>query len=350
MSNSIETFFAQGSDLECGLKVGKHYQEMLHNFLAMVQKELTVNTPWEVVRNHAQKFLPASVQHFPHIIDQLRGIASGSGLLFEDIFALASEETYDTFEIKKCTDLVVTNPYPIIAHNNDAGSELLPFVSVVTWNTYRGSTLEIGLGPFMSVGVTKKSNGDVIALSGNELSQNDCRDEGIPRWIIALAILDAKDLTEALTIANHPERASSYNNIIADYHHVVCFEGSATNHRIVKPDEYGHIVHTNHYTEEMTPYDKEPDDGDSTGRLIRAQILLDSLVPEQPIVPQLKKILRDHGPENIPSEMTICKHDGKDHRQHTTFSTVIDMGTGTIEIAIGPPCSNDYHVLWQFRN
>ena len=196
----------------------------------------------------------------------------------------------------------------------------------------------------MSVGVGKRPDGYVIALSGNELSQNS--KTGIPRSLVALAILDANNFPQAIETALNPERASSYNNIIADTHQVLCIEASATDYRIIYPDEKGHFAHANNFLHpEMKVYDTQPNHIGSLARHKRANELLDAVNPDQPIEPEIKKILTDHGPTKKSSKLTPCRHDGD---LHTIFSTIINMRKGIIMVTSGPPCSHDFHTIWQY--
>lgn len=348
MRNSVEVYPVQGSDYECGVQAGRYCQDILHDLLKITQQYLPRDIQWQDVQNRAQKFLPPSVQHYPFLINQLEGIAVGSGISFTDIFTLSVEEVLDS-DPNKCTDVVFSIPYPIIAHNNDAGPDYEPHIRAIKWNTDRGTVLTIGLGPFMSVGVGIRPNGFALALSGNELYQNDSKKVGIPRSIIALAALDATNLNDAAITATHLFRASAYNLIIADKNHVLCIEGSATDYRLIFPDKCGCLIHTNHYYHpEMVKFEDDPNPNNSKSRLQRARQLLQDISNSKPIIPQLKQVLRDHGPANTPSNDTICVHDGPDPSQYTTFSTVTNMESGTIELAVGPPCTNEYHTIWEF--
>ena len=84
--------------------------------------------------------------------------------------------------------------------------------------------LTIGNGIWISVGW----NDAGLNLTGNELSPNDER-VGIPREIQVRAMLRERTLSDMVGVALHPDRASSYNNVLVDAAAaVVNVEGSAT--------------------------------------------------------------------------------------------------------------------------
>jgi isopenicillin-N N-acyltransferase like protein len=348
MSNNIEVINVQGSDFECGVQAGRACRNEINGFLTCVQQSIPLNQHWEDIQKQALLYLPASIQYFPYLVEQLQGIAVGSELTFTDIFTLATEEVFDSMP-DHCTDIAVAKPTPVLGHNNDFNREHLPFVTVILWQTNRGKILSAGLATYMCAGIGVRDNGYAIALFGNELSQNDAQ-IGIPRLLVSSGILEAENMTQALDIASIKIRATSYNHVIADSEQLIDFEGSATDYRLIYPDNRNTIIHANHYLHpEMQRYAYEPNHEGSKCRHTRAQKLTAQISDKNPIVPQIKEILRDHGEDNSASHKTICKHDGADPIPNTVFSIISDMESGEIWFTKGPPCKNDYQIIWQFK-
>ena len=73
-------------------------------------------------------------------------------------------------------------------------------------------------------------------------------------------MLRARNLHEMVADAIRSDRASSYNNVLADRHgDVANVEGSATDVEISHLDENDHLTHTNHYvSERMLPVRRRP--------------------------------------------------------------------------------------------
>ena len=99
-------------------------------------------------------------------------------------------------------------------------------------------------GIFISIGM----NNAGISLTGNRLNSNDSR-VGVPRLLLVRDILAQTTLDDALASALLPERASSYNNIIASRDgRIVNAEGSATSVALSWSETgSGTLAHTNHY-------------------------------------------------------------------------------------------------------
>ena len=83
----------------------------------------------------------------------------------------------------------------------------------------------------------------------------------------------------------------------------------------------------------MKVYDTQPNHIGSLARHKRANELLDAVNPDQPIEPEIKKILTDHGPtknrqNSLPVGMTVT---------YTLYFTIINMRKGIIMVIPGPP-------------
>ena len=86
-------------------------------------------------------------------------------------------------------------------------------------------------------------------------------------------MLRERTLAGMVATALHPERASSYNNVLVDATGGVAnVEGSATAAEVTATDDDGHLVHTNHYVcGSMLGYEGDPEYAEySRGSLSRA--------------------------------------------------------------------------------
>src|SRR5262249_15471402 len=150
-----------------------------------------------------------------------------------------------------CTDLAAApnatrDGHVWLAHNNDLGADTLEHLFVTRF-CVDGEPEILGVtvgGLFISIGL----NSAGISLTGNQLTANDSR-IGVPRLLIVRDILAQNNLDDALDAALLPERASSYNNIIASADgRIVNVEGSATSAAVTwSQDQNGTLAHTNHY-------------------------------------------------------------------------------------------------------
>ena len=185
------------------------------------------------------------------------------------------------------------------------------------------------------MGFSAGFNAAGISMTGNAVSCSDIR-PGVPRMLIARAILAAKHLGEAMDACLLPRRASNYNNVIADTSgEVYSMEGSATDCEPIYIDE-NVMVHANHYiSQPMRRFEAHRNHiGGSILRHNRALHLLREnygrLTPEV-----LQKLLADHA--NYPA--SICKHDGA---TITVFAIIIKLNELKAWIGKGRPC----HTSW----
>lgn len=277
------------------------------------------------------------------------GASKGADVSFNDLFVNFIEELWSDSDAssRQCTDIVVcpplTNSDVIVGHNNDLTNIYLDNITVVDWAFDTGDKL-LTIGPagiYPSVGV----NSQGICLSGNELSPNDEK-FGIPRSIIARAILNEKTYGKALAVATNPLRASSYNNIIATKNasEVVSMEGSATDYELIYPKE-GCLVHSNHYLSERMKKFETPDDFTSSWSRQRRGEEIVSRYTKSDGNEIMKTILCDHGEDSVPSNNTVCRHSPNNT---TVFSFIANMTKGSVEYSLGHPCEAGYTKIWEF--
>ena len=274
-------------------------------------------------------------EHTPLTHALLCGIADSVNLPYSEVFAGWYEElTYiDTVDKERlkdtgCTDLVIKQGELIIAHTNDEAidseSELMklgaagfPEITAV----------------FSGASPSVACNSAGLVFSGNQIDANDTR-PGIPRSVLYMEACFSNTLDEARRILLNPHRASSFNNILADYNgNVVNIEASAKASAEVPLDD-GALVHTNHF---IWLSDREGRVGKpltgSKKRLSRAEEEIEEL-GEDFDVEDVIKIMKTHGKGGL------CRHN--DIETDTCFSTLFLPERGIMIYGKGFPCSATY--------
>jgi isopenicillin-N N-acyltransferase-like protein len=340
---TLKVLNVSGSHYECGRQIGSACAELLRQMLAYSRSLVPTGLRWEDYRQAAQAYLYAAQCAFPWTLDELRGVADGAGVDFLDLFVDSVEEIFPALPTSGCSDFAACPPattgHTLLAHNNDLSPQAEEYLLGIEWELPDHPRLfTIGVGPFLSIGL----NAEHIALTGNELSPNDQR-PGIPRQTIARAILSARDFDEAVTIALHPDRASSYNNIITSGGgRLISVEASASDHELLLPED-GWLIHTNHYTHpRMKGYEQQlPEElADSVSRLERARHLMRTR--SGPVtLPILRDFLCDH--ESAPA--SLCWHD-PEGKVKTVFSALIDLTEPTVDVVVGNPCRGEFVRVW----
>jgi isopenicillin-N N-acyltransferase-like protein len=321
--------------------------ENAHILLANAYEDLQLT--WEGAQIQARKYLPFAQERYPQYVEEMMGIAEGSGLSFDDVVVMNAMEavTTDALHLSKCTSLAVNEQrtadgHVLIAHNEDwlpedeadvyivhaTPNDEPPFIAM----SYGGLLPNVGF------------NAEGIAQCCDSVYPTDSR-IGIPRVVVSRAVLAARTPGDAIRCAISPHRAAGYN-------HLIVHEGGEMYNVEVSAKQFamlygldGYVIHTNFYQDPlMQSIEYEPDELVGTRvRYFRSLRLL--LNTELHTVKTLQGIQRDH--INFPN--SICNHAEYDldplDREKTINAMVIDLTARAMHIAWGNPCVNVYHTF-----
>jgi len=336
-----------GSHREAGRQVGEVCAPTIRRAEAFEEKIPGGRTREEQLAL-ADRYREVTSAAYPWYLDELEGIAEGSGTDPRALFAVMTEEIwYEPYAARlqgRCTDLVAVPPATadgavLVGHNNDMSRTYQDQLVAIEWRvTGEPVVLTIGNGLWMSVGWSSAG----ISFTGNELAPLDER-IGIPREIQFRSMLRQPRLEEALREALREDRASSYNNVLVSRRgEVVNVEGSATDAELSGVDERGMLVHSNHYVcERMRRYEGDPSYvPHSTARYRRAQALLDAAEPGSITLDRIRGFLSDH--EGAPD--CLCRHPERwadtPMGSATAFWCVADVTEMHVAFGRGNPCDS----------
>ena len=305
-----------------------------------------IGLEWEAAQREARKFLPYAEEAFPQFVAELRGIAEGAQVPFEEVWTLNCYEGLNDIpqQVWGCTSMVArddqTAKGPVLmAHNADWNSvdqdndylvhavpdDGPPFIGM----TYGPLLVNIGL------------NAEGIAVAIDSVYPTDGR-VGIPRILCSRAVLQARTIGQAIRASVVKLRAGGYSYLLGDPNgEIYCVESSATTHDILYGDD-GWLVHTNCYMSPKMKLIEEPGTYSSSNvRLNRARRLLRNQLGSV-TVESLQQILCDH--VNFPN--SICVHENPEEPPHeremTLVSLVMDLTDRVVWAAPGPPCEHEY--------
>ena len=340
---------AKGTHRQVGQQIGEQVRTHLREIIASLHQpqNMPPGVTWKEMLQQAQLCLSHSRAVYPQYVEELEGIAEGAGLPFDEFFLGICEEFWrkaawrggGLIKPKGCTDFAArgratADGATLLAHTNDLGPETEPHLVVL--KVQAGNEPEFLAVSVGGLGYSAGFNAAGISLTGNEVSSNDVR-PGVPRQLIVRAILGVRRLGEAMAACMLPQRASNYNNIIADTNgEVYNVEGSATD---VDPlyIEGDVLAHANHY---VSPHMREFEFDrnftyESVIRHNRALRLLREHYGQ--ITPELlRTFLADHA--NYPA--SICRHAGE---AVTVFSMVIHLNSLRAWIGRGLPCQTTFY-------
>ncbi len=337
-----------GAPRERGRQQGEGAREqslrMLESYHQLIPQLLNIS--WEGCVREARKFLPYGEEAFPNFVEELRGIAEGVGVSFEEVWTLNCYEglTESRQQVWGCTCIGVrqehtTNAHVLIAHNEDWHSLDRENVYLVRARPdHRPAFLGMTYGPLL---VNIGMNEDGIGIAINSVYPTDGR-VGVPRILCSRAVLNARTMSEAIRACVPKLRAGGYAYLLGEPHgEMYVVETSATAYDTIYA-EHGWLAHTNHYLSSKMKALEEPGTyAGTTVRYHRAARLLQAQLGHV-TVESLQALLRDH----VSAPDSICAHedpnDPLDERGMTLVSLVMDLTEQAMWAAPGPPCEGEY--------
>jgi isopenicillin-N N-acyltransferase-like protein len=353
----------RGTHREVGRQIGEAMKSRLQALAAREREDLPHGVAWNELLQQGQLYLARSRAVYPQYVEEVEGIAEAAGLPIDELFLCLCEELWEPVAwrtsclppaaaggteggcsaphraTKGCTDLVArgratADGSTLVAHTNDLGPEVEE--DLVILKVQAGDEPEFLGVSVAGVGYSAGFNAAGISMTGNQVSCNDIR-PGVPRLLSVRAILAARRLEEAMNACLVPNRASNYNNVIADANgEVYSMEGSATDCEPIYI-EGDILAHANHYASlPMRRFEADRNEvGNSVIRHNRAWRLLREncgrLTPER-----FQVLLADHA--NYPG--SICKHGLE---SVTVFSLIIRPEERRAWIGKGRPCQTTYY-------
>jgi isopenicillin-N N-acyltransferase-like protein len=347
-ARTIPIIDVKGGPRERGCQQGEGARPQILNALTLYKEILPeeMDMTWEVGKREARKFLPYAEEAFAWAVEELRGIAEGADVDFEDVWTLNCYEglIYVRQDMWGCTSLAVrgehtANGHGLMAHNEDWSSVDRENVYLVRAQPGAGPAfLAMTYGPLL-VNIGLNEHGIGVAI--NSVYPTDAR-VGVPRVVFSRAVLNLRTIGEAIRACVPKLRAGGYNYVLADPNgELYSIETSPTTQDILYGED-GWIVHTNHYlSPKMREIEQPGTYSSSNARYNRARRLLKAQLGRVS-VESLQTLLRDH--VNFPD--SICLHEDPDDPPHdrgvTLISLVLDLTERVLCAAPNPPCESPY--------
>lgn len=295
-------------------------------------------------------FIPAINAHTPGLLDEVRGIAEGSGLSFEVVYAyqLVDEEwwyrrdvTHSTCMPEMCSSIGV-QPGPdsptIVAQNMD-----LP-------DHYDGSQILLHMQPEGQVEVLAFAPAGLIATTGlnragvavccNSLPQLRHDKTGLPVAFVLRGILARRSLADAVKFVRSVPHATAQNYVLGGPDGAADYEVSPRAVTEVMPKQ-GRVVHTNHPLVNDDLDSEVPPtlaNQDTPGRTLARLRRLEELMVDNTVtgVEQVMMALSD-------CTVPTCVRRGREPGGMTLGSLVMQLADEPVlYIAGGPPADVGY--------
>jgi len=294
-------------------------------------------------------FTPAIKKWTPDILDEVRGIADGSGQPFETLFAFQLvDEIWVYLDAKAahhCSGLGVVRGggHPaFVAQNMDLESFRDGFQAVlhIAGESGRPEQLVFTFAGLIGVnGVNDRS----IGIACNTLLQLSASSDGLPVAFVVRGVLARASGDEALTFVRGVRHASGQNYIIGAGDRVYDLEASAGRVVEFKPFPDGRFVyHTNHplINKDLKPWASmdEISLADTKTRLASVRDRLGS-DPASVDEEAIKTILRSKDSPHHP----VCRTLQPGSSAFTFGATIMTLsGAPALDVTMGPPDANPF--------
>lgn len=353
---------ARGSHRELGRAVGEAAREQIAASVDFFRAEFPTLTSgrlaFEQAEREAVAYERAARKWLPQYVEELEGLAEGSGVPFSQLLVLNCGEEFTSDEPvgstsgrsplsgDHCTAVaLVAGGRHIVGHNMDW--YVIDAANNVLFDlTGPSGTRVMGLAgaPYLlMLGMNDHGVGSV----SNSVHSTDNR-VGVPNVFVRRSTLEARTLEEARDRALLSARARGTNNFFADtMGRLWDVETSGTAHAFADHSDARSMAHTNHYVAPgMLPYEGYGG-GESEVRLGTAdRLLAEGLAAGEDPVDLVARVLRTHEPS--PDEC-ICGHPDEQQppgeQGMTVGSIICDLDERRVYACAGPPCENPYQLF-----
>jgi isopenicillin-N N-acyltransferase-like protein len=345
-----------GAPRELGQQIGEATRDTLpplfeHVLSRMNQNRATSLDTVDVLAT-ADSYYGIVEQYSADMAEELRGIAEGSDLTPAQIMLVnvRSEVPHriggGSVPWEGCTTIAVEKERAsagvgLVGQNWDNDDQMRPFSLVIkrrpagkpanmTWG-------QAGLIAYMGL----NDAGLGVALNAIPGTMNV---DGLPWYFTVRGVHEATDIAGVNEAIGRMDRARPGNLGMITREGAVDFEVMAGKHRMVRGDDDGLMVHTNHcvHPELANVNERAILYGQTFERKTRSQSMLDE-TSGSVAVDDVKAILSDH--DNHPT--SICRHPNdnpKSGSDRSVISMIVEPDAGRMHVTNGNPCDNPYEV------
>lgn len=364
MSSAMARISVQGTPFERGRQYGEQAPAQIHQSISAYQRVFAhyANWDWEKVVGHAGRYENVIADFAPHVIDEIRGIAEGSGLDFGDILALnvrseimfasgAQNNTKLSGALaNECSSFAVlpevtAEGHTLVGQNWDWLLHARDTVVLVHARRDDGpdyvTIVEAGL-----LAKTGVNAAGVASCTNTLVSYLDDGALGVPYHVMLRCLLDSESISDGVATVVNAQKALSGNFLLGDVDGLAIDmevnPGGAASVRTLMPRD-GVLAHTNHF---LSPDLARSDSriGTSPGTLFRFECLESTLRRAAPTISieDLQNALSDH--RNHP--LGVCSHGDErasEYERYSTIASVIyDLDAHEFYLSAGSPCSDGF--------
>lgn len=321
-AGGVRYFEASGTPYDIGAQLGRFGAVMAHRHLVGSPAWQTVKAFSADVRVTAMRQMVK--QRMPAIWEELRGLAHGLDLPFDDVFAWNCRGDVWALAPDGCTTVLVPGGEPAIAHNEDGDPALRGHCALVYLRPR-------GAKAFTSFVYPGSIPGHTFAVTETGLVQtvNNIRsraaDVGLPRMVLGRAVLDCATLDDAVRMIETSARAGAFHFTLAQRGdpRLVSLEFTHAHSSAVVVEHP--ICHANHLVHVGMTDERQVITASSAARQERGNDLLRQVATGRP---DPLSILRDRQNASLP----IMRDQADDPDEENTLATAyIRVGADRVD-------------------
>jgi hypothetical protein len=248
----METIRARGDGFAVGQAIGRHGGSAARD-AAFNTAQFQALRPW-LGSDRLNALKAATAREFPRHMQELEGIADGAGLALDEIFLWNCRgdlrDLDPALDDAGCTTVMLPGETAVIGHNEDGGEALagLCFLCDVAPDEGPGFTAFCypGMLPGHAFGVNRLG----LVQTINNIRPHDLT-VGVPRHVIARAVLDCGDLDAAVALLQRSDRAAGFHHALgqAGDSRLLSVEAPASGCTVVEVQHP--MAHANHLVGEV---------------------------------------------------------------------------------------------------
>jgi len=171
----------------------------------------------------ARGYIKVAEEYVPQAVDQLRGLAEGANIRFEDLAVLNCSEEFTcqaerSYPGEHCTSFaVVADGRAVAGHNEDWYPEEIEAqtVRIVRLTGHRSQTAYISAGPAYDMPLTGITSAG-FSSAANTVYYRDER-VGVPNNLLLTTVLAQPDLEHVKELLTAAPRARGSNHLLCDF-------------------------------------------------------------------------------------------------------------------------------------
>jgi isopenicillin-N N-acyltransferase-like protein len=342
-----------GSADECGFTYGQHAAGMIARsveiYLRLTAHHTGLNRTQVLALS--RRWLEPIQEHTPDLEAEMRAIAAGAGVPFDEILFLnCRTEVLSGVPLKECTTIAAIPPATrfnnvLLGQTWDwlGAAHELPLVLKIRQTGKPEIVTLVEAGQLAKIGL----NASGFGLCLNWLESNQ-RALGLPVHLLCRAMLNQTHIVEALNLLLRVPRAAAANYTLgSQWGFAAALETTPTKIAVIEPDG-GLLVHTNHFlAEDLRPFEHGllRDGADSLLRRQRAVTLL------QPACGSIDRklvesVLSDTacGPASI--SRSQADPDSALDQEFSHAGWIMDLSRMQVYLAPGSPSENPFQRIF----